>query len=308
MTTLKRQVRGFVLSNLNVIREEGDEFACLCPFHDNRDTPALYINKTTGLWHCFNLSCGKKGRFQDLVKKITGETIYVANETTIEQLELLSKTVDYDHGPRDNFEEAMDRIIIDYRNPDEVQKLDYLVKRGFGLGVLEHFEVGFSSRQNRIVIPVRDENYKVVGFIGRAVSDDNMPKYKYSDNFPRRNLLLNLCNVKQYDTAIIVEGSLDHLKVHQAGFPNVISTMGSTVSSVQIELMNKYFSSLILFMDNDEPGEKGMCAIMDGAAKKDIWVVPYPEDKKDPGEMSNEEIQNAINTRITHLEYLFNRL
>lgn len=306
--TLKSQIRDFVTEHLNVIREEGDEFACLCPFHENFDTPAFYINKNSGLWHCFNISCAKKGRFQDLVKNITNETIYIANDTSIEQLELLTKTIDKHRHVQDGFDEAMERITINYRDPDDVKKLQYLVDRGFGLGVLEHFEVGFSTRQNRIVIPVRNENYKVVGFIGRAISEGDIPKYKYSDNFPRRNLLLNLCDVKFDDTAIVVEGSLDYLKVHQAGFPNVVSTMGSTVSPVQIELLNKYFSSLILFMDNDDAGEKGKHAIMDGCPRKDIWVVPYPEDKKDPGEMSNEEIQNAINARITHLEYLFNRL
>jgi DNA primase len=297
------QIYNFVNEHLTIVDEPGDELACYCPFHENTDSPAFYINKHTGLWHCFNAQCGQKGRYTTLVKRLTGvESVLVQDVSTdkLEQMLTVAGKIE-DEG----FDEAMDRITINYRDPVEVSRLQYLIDRGFHPSVLEHFEVGFSKVQGRAVIPVRDENFKVVGFVGRATSDEVMPKYKYTDKFPRRNIILNLCNAKQYDMAIVVEGSLDHIMVHQAGFPNVVSTMGSTVSPEQLALLNKYFSSLVIFSDNDAAGDNMKGAIIEGAPKKELFVVQYPEGPKDPGDMSSLQIQEAIHTRITHLEYLF---
>ncbi len=305
---MKDTIYNFAQNYMTIVREEGDELACYCPFHENRDSPALYLNKYTGLWHCWNASCGAKGRFGTLVKKITGETYILKSEDiTLDRLELLFQTSE-EEVEEEGFDEAMERITINYRDPEQVSKLDYLINRGFQPSVLEHFEIGYSALQDRIVIPVRSENFKVVGFIGRSTEDDGRPKYKYSDKFPRRNLLLNLCNAKNYDVGIVVEGSLDHIMVHQAGFPNVVSTMGSTVSQPQLDLLRTYFSSLIIFSDNDEAGDNMKRAIMDGAAEKEMYVVTYPEGFKDPGEMSTQQIQEAIQTRISHLEFLFHTL
>jgi len=296
----------FAEEYLTIVSEMNDELSCYCPFHENTDSPAFSINKRTGLWQCFNANCGQKGRFATLVKRITGhDNVVISDDFTVDKLEEML-FVEETNKP-EGYEEAMERITINYRDQSEVAKLQYLIDRGFQPAILEHFEVGYSSAQNRVVIPVRDEDFKVVGFIGRSV-DGTLPKYKYTDKFPRRNILLNLCNAKQYDMGIVVEGSLDHIAVHQAGFPNVVSTMGSTVSPPQIDLLNKYFSSLIIFSDNDEAGEKMKCAIMEGAAKKEMFVVTYPEGLKDPGEMSSQQIQTSIQTRTTHLEYLFHKL
>jgi len=305
---MKEQIYKFAEEYLTVVSEMGDELACLCPFHENHDSPALYLNTVTGLWHCFNASCGQKGRFPTLVKRITGfSPSYILQDVSSEYLEkMLDETKK--ELEEERFEEAMDRIVINYRDPESVKRLQYLIDRGYQPSVLEHFEIGYSSLQDRVVIPVRDENFKVVGFIGRAISEETRPKYKYTDKFPRRNLLLNLCNAKQYDTGIIVEGSLDHIMVHQAGFPNVVSTMGSTVSPPQLDLLNKYFSSLIIFSDNDDAGENMKCAILEGCARKEMHIVTYPEGLKDPGEMSTQQIQEAIQTRISHLEFLFHKL
>jgi len=308
---LQATIREFVYANLQVMREEGHEFACLCPFHENFDSPALYVNKDTGVYHCFNPACGAKGRFAHLVKNITGEELeaeVIHNDVVVTTFMSM-----YEYQPKasidDGFDEAMERILINYNDPEEVSsKLKYLINRGFSAHALEYFEVGFSVSQNRIVIPVRDEKFKVVGFIGRAIDNDTMPKYKYTDKFPRRNLLLNLCNAKQHDSVVVVEGSLDHIKVYQAGFPSVVSTMGSTVTEGQIELLNKYFNTIIIFADNDEAGEKMRDAIIEGCPRKDLWVVQNPGPENDPGDMTSEQIQNAINNKLTYLELMFNKL
>lgn len=302
-------VRDFVENNLIVKEINGKEFGCLCPYHNNVGSPSFYINTKTGLFFCHNPICGKKGRFPELYKHVTGREMagaLVPDENELKQS--LDIFAEEEVDDSDEYEDAIDRISINYRDSQQVAKLNYLLNRGFDQNALEHFDIGFSVKQNRIVIPVRNEHHKAVGFIGRAIGDDTLPKYKYSDKFPRRNILLNLNNAKQYDSVIVVEGSLDHIKVHQAGFPNVVSTMGSTFTQNQVDLLNKYFSKIIIFADNDDAGHKMKCGIMESCPQKDIWVVQYSGDAKDPGDMTEPEIKQTINNRITHLEWLFNEL
>ena len=61
--------------NIHIHNEGMNEVNIFCPFHKNLNSPAFYINLKTGLWQCFNPSCGEKGNFRKLYKKITGKTI-----------------------------------------------------------------------------------------------------------------------------------------------------------------------------------------------------------------------------------------
>jgi DNA primase len=296
-------IKDFLGQISNDIGESGDEYYIFCPFHYNINTPSFYINKKTGLWLCHNSSCGKKGRYIDLVRELKGTSIPIDFN-----LEDLDKQIDERKAVAENFDNAMDRILINYRDNNEVEeKLSYLINRGFKAHVMEYFEIGLSERQNRIVLPVRNEHFKVVGFIGRALDEKNIPKYKYSKGFPRGKLLLNLHNAKAYSSIIIVEGSLDPLKVHQAGFPNVVSTMGSNVTNGQIKMLNKYFNQIIIFSDNDSAGEGMKSALVSQLARKDIYLVQYTGPEKDAGEMSEDQIVDIISSRVPYLEWKWNQ-
>jgi len=305
----KDAVQQFVDQYLTVVTETPSEYACYCPFHSNTSSPAFYINKKTGLWHCFNPSCSKKGSFARLVKEMTGQETgwsFQPHYSDDELLNMLDKTGGALVSIPEDWDEAMERITVDYRNPAEVeQKLSYLLQRGFHAGVLEHFDIGYSAKQRRIVIPARDEFFSVVGFIGRSTEENQHPKYLYSNDFPRREVLFNLQNAKSYREVILTEGSLDAIKVHQAGFPNVVATLGASIPAEHHKLLSGYFDSFVLFFDNDEAGSAARRAIMEGNPRKDIWIVPYPSGIKDPGEMTEQQIRESINNKINYLDWLF---
>ena len=305
----KESVEQFVDQYLTVVSETPTEYACYCPFHSNTSSPAFYINKRTGLWHCFNPSCSKKGSFARLVKELTGKDTawsFSPHYTDDDLINMLEETGGALISIPEDWGEAMDRITVDYRNSEEVtERLKYLLERGFSASVLEHFDIGYSSKQRRIVIPARDEFFAVVGFIGRATAPDQHPKYLYSSDFPRRSILFNLQNAKAYREVIITEGSLDAIKVHQSGFPNVVATLGASIPSEHHKILSRYFDSLVLFFDNDEAGDAARRAIMEGNPRKDIWIVPYPSGIKDPGEMTEQQIRDSINNKINYLDWLF---
>ena len=169
-----------------------------------------------------------------------------------------------------------------------------MIERGLSLDTLKYFEVGYSKEKNRVVIPVRSASYELVGFIGRATLDSQQPRYLYNKGFRRADYLFNLQNAKAHGDVIIVEGSIDAMFVHQAGFNNVVASLGAAIPKSQIILLKKYFDKIIIFSDNDMAGEAMRDGIIEQCLGKNISVAEVSKGLKDPGEMNTEQIQNAI--------------
>lgn len=290
---------------VQVIRDDGAELACYCPFHSNMDTPAFYINKKTGLWICFNPSCGKTGSIRDLME-FFGDHGKFVKDYSIDDIE---SNLNYyqDHSEDHSWDEMLETIRIDF--PEEAYKAQYLIDRGFSEETLDYFGIGFSESKNRIVIPARDHKHLVVGFIGRSILPDVQPKYLYSKGFPRKRILFNLNNAKRHDSCIVVEGSLDAIKVHQAGFPNVVASLGATITKEHIAMLGEYFDKIIVFSDNDLAGDAMRTAIVSGLHDKDLRIVEFLDKSlKDPGDMSKDQIKYHINQAVDYFTWSFHNV
>jgi DNA primase len=289
---------------INVAYENANEILCFCPFHSNSVSPAFSISKKTGLWCCFNESCGKRGNLRDLSKELGFPLDNHVRDFSIREVQEMLEDDEEKVFPQD----ALDRINVDYSVDSELAKVQYLIDRGFSPSVLQHFEVGYSEKKERIVIPARDENYKLLGFIGRATKDEQKPKYLYTKGFGRAHTLWNLNNAKHYNEVIVVEGSLDAIKVHQAGFPNVVSTLGAAVTDHHIDLLHRHFYKIIVFSDNDDAGKAARDGIIDRVPDRDLWIVEYPDGGfKDPGDLSEDQIREVIRTSIDYLTWVFSK-
>jgi DNA primase len=289
---------------INVAYENAKEVLCFCPFHSNTDTPAFSINKMTGLWCCFNESCGKRGNLRDLARELGFKLENHVRDISTDEIQELLEDEEEETFPQG----AIDKVVLDYSSEEDLAKVQYLIDRGFSPAILQHFEVGFSEKKERIVIPARDENYRLLGFIGRAIRDEQRPKYLYTKGFGRAHTLWNLNNAKHYNEVIVVEGSLDAIKVHQAGFPNVVSTLGAAITDHHIDLLHRHFYKIIVFSDNDEAGKAARDGIIDRVPDRDLWVVEYPDtDMKDPGDLSEDEIREAIRSSHDYLTWVFSQ-
>ena len=277
-----------------------NEVNIFCPFHKNLHSPAFYINMKTGLWQCFNPACGQKGNFRNLYKQVTGKPF--GKDIRLDHVALqnnIDRELNYEEGEKEQLN--ISDIEIDYENQEDLNKLLTIHERGLGYNILEHFEVGYSEAKERVVIPVRDAQYKVVGFIGRAIKSEQEPRYLYNKGFKRADVLFNIQNAKKYNSCIIVEGSIDAMFIHQAGFPNVVATLGSKVSEYQYKLMKRYFDSITIFSDNDEAGKQMEHDILSACIGKELHTVELPADKKDAGEMTQEEIINTLTNKQSHI-------
>jgi DNA primase len=226
---------------------------------------------------------------------------------SIDEIDLNLSFIDKENKEDHSWELVLEEIAVHL--PEESYKLQYLLDRSFTIETLEHFGVAFSQAKKRIVIPARDERHLVVGFIGRTIDPEVQPKYLYSKGFPRKDILFNLNNAKRYDSCIVVEGSLDAMKIHQAGFPNVVASLGASITKQHIEKLNKYFDKIIIFSDNDIAGFSMRDIIINGLYHKDLKIVQFEDpDIKDPGDMNDEQIASHINNSIDFFTWSFDNV
>jgi DNA primase len=126
--------------------------------------------------------------------------------------------------------------------------------------------------RHRIMIPIRDENGKMAGFGARVVDPNDIPKFLNSPETPifsKGRLLYGLDRarkpIRAADQAVIVEGYLDVIALHQAGFENVVSPMGTALTEDQLRLLKKFSRRIVLALDPDAAGRKAVLRGLEAA-------------------------------------------
>ena len=117
--------------------------------------------------------------------------------------------------------------------------------------------------RHRIMFPIRDGNARMSGFGARILRPDDVPKFLNSPQTPlfdKGHLLygLHLARkpIRAQDQVVIVEGYLDVIALHQAGFANSVSPMGTALTEDQLRLLKRFSRRVILALDADAAGEK----------------------------------------------------
>ncbi len=161
-------------------------------------------------------------------------------------------------------------FMLGYAPNDWRQALHHLQKLGYSedeiveAGVATRKEEGqrpYDRFRHRLVIPIRDVRGRVVGFGARALAPDAVPKYLNSPQgplFDKSRLLFGLDMarraIRESEVAVIVEGYMDVMQAHQAGYANVVAQMGTALTEEQLRQLGRYASRLILALDPDTAG------------------------------------------------------
>lgn len=148
---------------------------------------------------------------------------------------------------------------------------EYLMGKGYaladlveaGLVVEQEDRSGHYDRfRNRLVIPIRDRQGRVVAFGARAL-DDNLPKYLNSPQTPlfdKGKLLFGLDSaveaIRATGRAVVVEGYMDVLMARQHGMDNVVATMGTALTEAHLSQLARLTRRLVLALDADEAGNQ----------------------------------------------------
>ncbi len=118
----------------------------------------------------------------------------------------------------------------------------------------------YDNFRNRVMFPIIDLRGNVIAFGGR-VMDGSKPKYiNTSDTlvYKKSNgvFALNFAKNANENKLILVEGYMDVIALHQAGFGNAIACLGTAFTSEQANLLSRYADEVIICYDNDEAGRK----------------------------------------------------
>lgn len=330
---------------IEIESETETHFLCFCPFHGNTETPALAVDKLKGLWICFNASCAQAGKLEVLPRRLLKLNIFQvkrlllkSKETNVKPLSERLKNIKTSGELPVFRQEILDKMHGDFfGSPAEA----YMKDRGFSDDTLKFFQVGYSAKKNLVAVPMYASVGNPVGVVGRSLPPADK-RFRNSDNLPKRKVPWNIQNARAHgDTIIICEASFDAMRIHQAGYPNVVALLGGYLTPWHQEIIDKTFSKIIIMTDYDKlrydidckpcksRGERictghnagrdfGRQIAKQFPHKRVRWAVEsetnvYPlnplegiRDKaaKDASDMTDEEIRHCLRNSVSNFEYV----
>jgi DNA primase len=195
--------------------------------------------------------------------------------TVLTQSKVGAPALEYMHG-RGFTDETIERFQLGWAPGGWDQMIKMLQSRR-QIALADLAEVGLTSQRaggrgaydkfrNRIVFPIRDISGNAVGIGGRVLpggaQDANAPKYLNSpatvlfDKSRTLYLIERARNeMRKSDQAVLVEGYTDALMAHQAGFENVVASLGTALTPAQVALIARYAREIVLAYDVDPAGQ-----------------------------------------------------
>lgn len=121
----------------------------------------------------------------------------------------------------------------------------------------------YDKFRHRVMFPIRDGTGRMTGFGGRILNPEDQPKFMNSPQtalFDKGRLLYALDQarkaIRAKDQVVIVEGYLDVIALHQCGFNNVVSPMGTALTEDQLRMLKRLTRRIVLALDPDAAGQK----------------------------------------------------
>ena len=213
---------------------------------------------------------------------------------------------------------------------DSKDIITHLKSKGFSLNIMEKAGLvqkgdngyyDFFSR--RLMFPLFNIYGECIGFSGRVLDGDGTrAKYKNSPStivFDKSNTMFGLNLVRKLKQStivkyvIIVEGQMDVIAMHKAGFKNTVACLGTSFTIQHARMIRQISDNVIVCLDGDSAGLKAANKITDILADENLNVkcVTIP-DKHDPDEYINlfgkDRMEELLNSAIDYIDFQINYL
>ena len=302
------------------VKKDGNIYRTLCPFPDHKEKQSSFnLWPETNTFYCFGCNVG--GDVINLARRLNDIGYKEAVIMLGKDLGL-----DYTEKPEDPKVKAYKDMVytrnIRYYNcltgnsPQAQNAMAYLKdERGITESSILKFRLGLVPEDeyrtrtdiggigNRLVFPIfesgHDSQAKAVGMGYRTLSGEE-PKYKNDPGQPKEGPLADVfvkgkllygfnlarASIRKRDHAIVVEGYMDVIAMHQAGLDNTVAAMGTAFTSDQMDLIFAQTRNIVLFMDGDAPGKKNMLRVLPELFEKGFNVkIVVAESGKDPADI-----------------------
>lgn len=307
LARLKRAVSvGAVLAHYGLnerLRPRARELVGRCPLpdhagdRDNRD--AFHLHPGRGLWRC-TTHCGG-GDLVALVAHLEGGSHAAAARALAR--------IDQRPGPLPPPWHPDDRAppTDPFRPYTKTLRLDaahaFLRARGVRPETAAHFEAGHwplgGFLRGCVAARIHDPAGNPLGYAGRRLAQEDVERYgKWTlpRGIPKARLLYNWHRAQHYlrRGLVLVEGPWDAMRVHQAGFPNVVALWGTDLSPDQHALIQQA-PSAVLLLDGDTAGRTAAPRCAAALHPRPVRIVALPQGQ-DPADLTDQAIRNALST------------
>lgn len=328
-----------VFGSYTLLRRQGSNFKCLCPFHSER-TPSCTVYRDTQSFYCFG--CGAGGDVITFIKRIENLNYIEAvrflaeragltvpennyNDKTLKEksktFEINRETANFYYKNLLSGEDKRGLAYFKSRNllPQTIKKYglgyapdswnalrDHLRSLGFKdsemitAGVCRSSQKGcYDVFRGRVMFPIIDLRGNVIAFGGRIISGEGAKYINSSDTpvFKKSRNLFSLNHAKNAASKklILAEGYMDVITINQAGFENVVATLGTALTPEQARIMSQYANEVIIAYDSDIAGQEATQKAINllNAAGVTTKIIKM-ESAKDP----DEYIKKFGNTRF----------
>ncbi len=173
--------------------------------------------------------------------------------------------------------------------------------------------------RNRITFPIVTYTGEIVGFSARTLSSDpNQAKYINSPEtiiYNKSRVLFGLYHareaIRQNDNAVVVEGQMDCISLHQAGFQNTVATSGTAMTTEHLKVLGRMTKNLIFCFDADSAGDRatrraGELALAAGFRTK-VVVLPQGKDPDELVQAGAALWQDALNSAVWFIDLYLDR-
>jgi DNA primase len=235
--------------------------------------------------------------------------------------------------------DAIDSFSLGYAPNGRDGLLQALHRAGFddrialAAGLARQDDSGTKSRdqfRGRLMFPIRDAAGHILGFGARALEEDQQPKYLNSPQteiFDKSTVVFGVHlaaeGIRHTRQAVLVEGYLDAIRAHVAGYSNVVASLGTAVTSKQLSVLDRLTDEIVLALDPDPAGQNAAARTSlsalaefkqtrsrgsDSTSKLDLRIARLPEDSGDPDELIRERPEvweNSIKTAVPAFEFYF---
>lgn len=266
----------YASKSVDFVKHSGNTHYCICPFHSEK-TASLAVNSDENFFFCFG--CGKHGSIYQWIQWTEGLTF----EQSVQKVAALtgSNINDYYESPTVAFykllqrlssphkREVVERTVLDidkdYRQKYKDEVPQEWVDEGINPETMKKYEIRIDSLSNRIVYPVLDSDYNLIGVKGRTrfknYKDLKIMKYMNYHKLGILNFFTGMKQaepfIKEKNEIIIVEGLKSVMKLDQWGYHNTVSAETSTLNEYQIELLIRMrVKDVVIAFDQDVPLKK----------------------------------------------------
>jgi DNA primase len=281
------------------LRRSGrDQYRGCCPIHGGEGREAFHANLSKNVFHCF--SCGAAGTVLDLVAAMDRCSL---REAALKLACSMAEPIAPAPAPACPKQLVTKKISSSSPLGFTLRGVDtahpYLAARGIETPTAVQFGVGFYRGSGifagRLVIPIHNERGELVAYGSRAI-DGRQPRYRFPSGFAKSEFVFNLHRAAAagQQTAVVVEGFFDCLKVHQAGVPAVVALMGAELYQAQKSALLRHFRSIILMLDGDAAGRRATATITAQLRPYAAVRVIHLADRVQPDQLTTDAAREIL--------------